>query len=205
LSDFRVGSPGTLEPYGLISSGSNCYNCHQDVEFHGAGRRSFDACVICHSTVGSEDRPQLVAANAPETDETTISFRTMLHKIHMGEDLANASTYTIVGYGSGAYPNNFGLSTFEEIVFPALPGGVRNCFKCHGDTNEAWKEPQPRDHPTEQGTPVARWKAVCGACHDSTDATAHIQVQTTPGGAESCGVCHGTNAEWSVERMHKSY
>jgi len=205
LADFLVGSATSIEPYDLISSGNNCYNCHQDIEFHGAGRRSFEACVVCHSTLGSEDRPQLVAANAPETAGVTISFRTMLHKIHMGEDLANASTYTIVGHSSAAYPNNFGLSTFEEVVFPALPGGVRNCAKCHGDTNEAWKQPSDRGHPTEQGAPIKRWAAVCGACHDGNDATAHIEVQTSTSGAESCGVCHGTSAEWSVERVHKAY
>ncbi|MBK8178200.1 MAG: hypothetical protein IPK67_04770 [Planctomycetes bacterium] len=205
LVDFLVGSATDIEPYGLISSGNNCYNCHQDVEFHGAGRRSFEACVICHSTAGSEDRPQLVAPNAPETPGVPITFRTMLHKIHMGEELANASTYEIVGFGSTAYPNNFGISTFEELVFPTLPGGVRNCFKCHGATNDSWKEPLHRDHPTQQGTPVARWAAVCGACHDSTDAQAHIQVQTTGAGAESCGVCHDADAEWSVERVHRAY
>ncbi len=205
LTDFKVGSATTIEPYGLISDGNNCYKCHQDVEFHGAGRRSFEACVICHSTSGAEDRPQLVAANAPATPGVTIGFREMLHKIHMGEELANASTYTIVGYGASPYPNNFGLSTFEELVFPALPGGVRSCAKCHGDTNTAWKQPADRGHPTQQGTPIARWAVVCGACHDGTDAQAHIQVQTTGGGSESCGVCHGTGGEWSVERVHKAY
>ncbi len=204
-SDFLVGSASSIEPYAKISSGDNCYKCHQDVEFHGAGRRSFDACVVCHGAAGTEDRPQLVAANAPATADTTINFRTMLHKIHMGEELTNAATYQIVGFGSGAYPNNFGVSTFEEVIFPALPGGVRNCTKCHGDTNTAWKQPVERDHPTQQGTPVARWAAVCGACHDSSDAQAHIAVQTTGGGAESCAVCHGTGGEWSVERVHKAY
>ncbi len=205
LTDFNVGSATAIEPYDKISSGDNCYKCHQDVEFHGAGRRSFDACVVCHAAAGAEDRPQLVAANAPATTGVTINFRTMLHKIHMGEELANAATYQVVGYGAGAYPNNFGVSTFADVVFPALPGGVRNCTKCHGATNDAWKQPVERDHPTQQGTPVARWAMVCGACHDGTDAQAHIQVQTTGGGAESCGVCHGTGGEWSVERVHKAY
>ena len=52
---------------------------------------------------------------------------------------------------------------------------------------------------------MKRWAMVCNACHDSTDATAHIAVQTDAGGNESCGVCHGEGKEWSVERVHKPY
>lgn len=205
LFDFLVGSAAGEEPYALISSGSNCFNCHQELGFHGFGRRGFESCVVCHGAAGGEDRPQYVAGGAPETAGVTVSFRTMLHKIHMGEELANASSYEVVGFGSGAYPNNFTSHTYGEIVFPALPGGVQNCAKCHGDTNEAWHAPAPRDHPSEQGRPVRRWSAVCGACHDSTDEQAHISVQTDALGNESCAVCHGADKEWSVERLHRAY
>lgn len=203
--DFLVGSAPVVEPYALISTPQNCYNCHQELTFHGAGRRSFDSCVLCHGTSGIEDRPQYVAANAPATTGQTAGFRTMLHQIHMGEELANASTFAIVGFGSTAYPNNFGVSHFDEVIFPALPGGVANCAKCHGSTNTAWHAPSDRNHPTAQVEPVKRWAAVCGACHDSTDALAHIEVQTASSGAESCGVCHGEGGEWNVQRMHKTY
>ncbi|MBK7878281.1 MAG: hypothetical protein IPJ77_21710 [Planctomycetes bacterium] len=205
LVDVLVGSATEVEPYELISDSTNCYNCHQELSFHGAGRRGFQSCIVCHGTAGSEDRPRYSAGNAPATDDVTISFRTMLHKIHMGEELANASDYTIVGNGSAAYPNNFGLSTFDEVLFPTMPGGTRNCFKCHGSDNDAWKTPAERNHPTEQNVPVKRWAVVCGACHDSTDAQAHIEVQTSSGGNESCGVCHGEGKEWSVQKVHKAY
>ncbi|MCC6670911.1 MAG: hypothetical protein IT458_07615 [Planctomycetes bacterium] len=205
LVDFRVGSATAIEPYELISSATNCYNCHQELSFHGAGRRGYQSCVVCHGAAGPEDRPRYTAANAPATTGVSITFRQMLHKIHKGEDLANASSYQIVGFGSGAYPNNFGVTTFEEVVFPAFPGGTRNCTKCHGASNEAWKAPAVREHPTQQTLPVKRWAIVCGACHDSTDAQAHITLQTTPGGDESCNVCHGTSAEWGVQRVHKAY
>jgi hypothetical protein len=100
--DFLVGSATAIAPYDLISSGASCSACHQDVSAHGGGRRGFETCVVCHGTAGSEDRPQYVAASAPATTGTTVNFRTMLHKIHMGKDLANASSYSIVGFGSGA-------------------------------------------------------------------------------------------------------
>jgi hypothetical protein len=201
--EFLVGAATELEPYGLIATGASCNACHQDIAFHGGGRRGFTTCIACHGTAGSEDRAQYTAPNAPATAGTTINFRTMLHKIHMGEELANASSYSIVGFGSGAYPNNYGLSTFSEVVFPAMPGGVAQCTKCHGADNLAWLEPLPRNHPTAQAQPVLAWRAVCGACHDSDAATAHIQVQTSAGGVESCAVCHGTDREWHVQLMHK--
>jgi OmcA/MtrC family decaheme c-type cytochrome len=201
--EFLVGSATQLRPYELIASGANCNACHQEVLFHGGGRRSFETCIACHGTAGSEDRPRYVAPNAPATDGVTINFRTMLHKIHMGEDLANASSYTLVGFGSGAYPNNYTAHTYESIVFPALPGGVSNCTTCHGANNTAWLEPMERKHPTAQNKPVQAWRAVCGACHDSDAATAHIDVMTSGSGAESCTVCHDPDKEWHVRLVHK--
>ncbi|HZO08173.1 MAG TPA: hypothetical protein VFC77_02255, partial [Myxococcota bacterium] len=192
-----------VEPYELIASGSSCFNCHQELAFHGFGRRGFESCVLCHGTAGSEDRPQYVAGNAPETPGVTVSFRTMLHKIHMGEELANASTYDVIGFGSRSYPNNYEVTNFGEIVFPAMPGGVQRCDKCHG--NDAWHEPAPRAHPTDQDVPIRRWAAVCGSCHDGTDAQAHINVQTDSFGNESCGVCHAPGEPEDVERVHKPY
>jgi hypothetical protein len=127
----------------------------------------------------------------------------MLHKIHMGENLANASTYGVVGFGSGAYPNNFALANYGEVVFPAGPGGTQNCAKCHG--NDAWHEPRARAHPTDQIVPVKRWTVVCASCHDTPAAQAHISVNTDASGAEACGVCHASDRHENVERLHKPY
>jgi OmcA/MtrC family decaheme c-type cytochrome len=201
--DFLVGGATSIEPYDLISSGSNCFNCHQELAFHGNGRRTFESCVLCHGTSGPEDRPRYVAANAPATTARTIGFRTMLHKIHMGENLANAATYDVVGFGSGTYPDNFSVANYAEVVFPALPGATQNCDKCHG--NDAWHEPKARSHPTNQVLPVRKWTAVCGSCHDSSDVQAHIAVNTDSSGNESCAVCHAPDREENVQRVHKTY
>jgi OmcA/MtrC family decaheme c-type cytochrome len=202
--DFLVGSATTIEPYAAIPDATSCYNCHSDMLFHGGGRRGFDSCILCHGTAGSEDRPRYVAPGAPETDGVTISFRTMLHKIHMGSELTNASSYIVNGFGSTAYPNNFTAYTYDEVLFPALPGGAANCTMCHGSSSKYY-DPDIRSHPTEQNMPVREWRVTCGACHDSNAATAHIDVQTSTAGFESCEVCHGDNAEWSVRRVHKRY
>ncbi len=195
-SNFLYGAGGTVTPYTPISSQDNCASCHDGLFFHGGSRKGNDTCVMCHATAGCEDWPAYNGGGAAlTTPGVTVNFRTMLHKIHMGEELTNASTYTIVGNGGNS-------STFEEIVFPAMPGKVKSCVSCHGTTNTAWKTPPTPVH-AAQTTPVANWKAVCGSCHDSTDAANHITAMTT-GGVETCVTCHGTGAAFSVENVHKN-
>jgi hypothetical protein len=129
--DFLVGTATTLTPGNIISSKDNCNACHDTVYAHGGGREAFLTCILCHGGAGSEDRARYIAPGAPETAGLSIEFREMLHKIHRGEDLVNP--YEIVGFGSGAYPNNFSLNTYDEVVFPAMPDGTKNCEKCHGN------------------------------------------------------------------------
>src|SRR5262249_26218942 len=121
-TEFLVGSATALEPYALIASGESCNAGHQDLQFHGGGRRGFATCIACHGTAGAEDRAQYTAPNAPATPGLTINFRTMLHKIHIGARLANASSYQVVGFGAGAYPNNYSVASYGEVVFPSMPG-----------------------------------------------------------------------------------
>jgi OmcA/MtrC family decaheme c-type cytochrome len=199
--EFLVGAATSLSGYSLISSGDNCDSCHNVVLFHGGGRRGFDTCILCHGSAGSEDRPRYTAANAPATTGLVIEFRNMLHKIHRGESLDKASTYTVVGFGASAYPNNFSASTYSDVVFPPLPDGVKQCSTCHGSST-AWKEPAARDH-ASQTDPTRVWEIACTSCHDSDAAAAHVGAQTF-GGVESCSVCHGTGREFNVELMHKS-
>jgi hypothetical protein len=117
----------------------------------------------------------------------------------MGEHLANASSFSVNGVFLGtAYPVRY-----DEVVFPALPGGVRDCGKCHTESGDAWRVPADRDHPTALTAPTRRWRSVCGACHDSEASAGHIEAQTASNGAESCEVCHGDGKEWDVRRVHK--
>jgi hypothetical protein len=202
-ADFLVGAATTLEPYGKIDDAANCYACHDDLYFHGGGRRGYGTCILCHGSAGAEDRPPYVAANAPATTGATVNFRTMLHKIHMGESLSDPESYQLVGFGSAAYPNNFGTSTYAEVEFPALPAGPGTCVACHGAGNTAFFDVAERNHPAGQSPPTRAWRAACGACHDSTSAQAHIDVNTSPAGFESCEVCHGDGRPEAVQVMHK--
>jgi OmcA/MtrC family decaheme c-type cytochrome len=200
--DFLVGSAASLMPGTIISSKENCNACHDTVYAHGGGREGYKTCILCHGSAGGEDRPRYVAPNAPETASLTIEFREMLHKIHMGEELENAATYNIVGFSSAAYPNNYGLNNYAEVVFPAMPDGVKNCEKCHGVGNTSWQVPTDRNHPL-QVLPTKSWRVVCGSCHDGSAAEAHIKAQTSPSGVESCSICHGPGEAEDVAIKHK--
>ena len=196
--DFLVGSATSIKPYNLISSAENCAACHEDIRFHGAHRQGFEACIMCHGMAGAEDWAEYRNAGAGAAGPTpgvTINFRDMLHKIHMGEDLAKADEYVVAGYNGGSHK-------YDEVVFPVWPEGVRKCSKCHGTSN-AWQEPSNRDHPTQQVMPTLSWTISCGSCHDSDAAAAHMELKTTLSGEESCGICHGSGAAFDVELMHK--
>ncbi len=200
--DFLVGSATSIEPYDKLSSGDNCNSCHGDLYFHGLGRRGFAACIACHGTAGSEDRPQYVAPNAPDTPGTTIDFRTMLHKIHMGERLTQGADYQVIGFGSG-FPNNYSVHTYDDVAFPPMPDGPKDCVACHGENNAAYREPGSRDHPTEQGEPAQVWSVACLSCHDSTSAAAHAATQLDANGFEACAVCHGPGRSLEAALVHK--
>jgi OmcA/MtrC family decaheme c-type cytochrome len=180
-TQFLVGSATTVEPYALISSGNNCYACHDSIWFHGGGRRGFETCIVCHATSAPEDRP----STSTPTPMVTVSFREMLHKIHRATDLPDAATYP-----------------FEaETGFPAMPGGVKQCVKCHG-SSDVWMAPHDRTYPGS-ATLARNWTVPCASCHSSVDAKAHIDIQA-PDGVESCEVCHGAGRSEEVAKVHET-
>ena len=84
-----------------------------------------------------------------------------------------------------------------------MPAEAATCVACHGAGNTAFFDIAERNHPAGQTPPTRAWRAACGACHDSTSAQAHIDVNTSPAGFESCEVCHGDGRPESVQVMHK--
>ena len=181
--DFLYATTGPIVPHAIISTSENCYTCHNDVMFHGGGRRGVDACLTCHSVSGNTSG--LVQSSLTASPPVPIEFRQMLHKIHMGVALPG---------GTATPPYPFA----NEGTFPAMPGAVAQCARCHG--NDAWKQPAPRVHPSA-AVAVRVWGDVCGSCHDSTPAATHITLNT-PGGVEACDVCHGPSKPLDVVRVH---
>jgi OmcA/MtrC family decaheme c-type cytochrome len=196
------GSATELTPNSRIASGDQCLTCHQDLTFHEGLSRGFEACILCHGTAGAEDLPRYVAGDAPATPGRQVDFRTMLHSIHAAQGLEDPFGFEVIGSALAPYPGNFEVLTFEDILFPARPGRTSHCARCHGDGNEAWKVPAPRDHPTQQTAPARSWGPVCVACHDSAETAGHVAEYSPSGGAESCSLCHGDGATWSVDLVH---
>lgn len=188
------GSATQVEDVARIDNADGCYRCHDDLQFHGNHRRGVDSCLLCHGVAGAEDAATYVYPSGVATPGVTIDFRTMLHKIHRGSSLANASTYVVGGFGGNGVP-------FGEIGYPFMPGGVQNCASCHGPNSTAWVEPADRNHPN--GMLFTRsWRAACGACHDTTADQAHIDVNSAPNGGEACAICHGVGEDKDVRTVH---
>jgi OmcA/MtrC family decaheme c-type cytochrome len=103
----------------------------------------------------------------------TIEFTSMVHRIHAGPNVQNPA----IIYGFGNSRNDF-----SAVVYP---GELGNCTGCH--VGDAWKTPST---------------SACTTCHDSPDALAHAEINTTAGGVESCGVCHGAGRGEAVDAVH---
>jgi len=205
VADFLVGSASMVEPFGTHVDLASCTSCHQRLEAHGGEHRGVEGCFLCHGTSGAEDRPRYRAPNAPETPGNLVDFASMIHKLHSGSALAQADTYGISGGGDDAdFPDNFTVKTFEDFVFPAMPGAAMDCARCHGEGTDAWHDLQPVSHPSEQDLPVRVWRTACASCHDAPEAVAHIDAQTSPAGAESCALCHEPGSALGVEEAHRT-
>ena len=90
-----------------------------------------------------------------------------------------------------------------------FPGDRRDCDTCHVNNSQQLPLPQgllpvvnPRGFIPLEGPATA----ACLGCHTTQAAASHALVN---GGSaadnplgESCAVCHGRNAEFSVDRMH---
>src|SRR5439155_17816578 len=102
-------------PRRMVVSQENCNSCHGSLALHGTIRQNVQYCLVCHNA-NTDDKARRPADKLPTE---SIHFKTMVHKIHTGEDLAN--DFTIYGFGN--QPINF-----NEVTFP---GDRRDCEKCH--------------------------------------------------------------------------
>jgi OmcA/MtrC family decaheme c-type cytochrome len=183
---FTVTDAKAVERRKLVTN-AKCNACHGDLAFHGGQRRDPQYCVACHNPP-AQDTAQRPADKLPSQ---TIDFKFMIHRIHRGEELSRE--FTVYGYGKTAH-------TYNEVLFP---GDLRNCEKCHepGGYTVPSKGVLSTTAVREFYSPIPPNSSACLGCHDTMDAAAHTFLNTAPFG-ESCGTCHGNNADFSVARAH---
>jgi len=170
-----------------IVSDAKCDSCHGDLALHGGQRFNPEYCVTCHFP-GATDASVRPADKMPAR---SIDLKFMIHRIHTGEELR--ADYTIYG-------RNASVNTYNEVLYPS---DRRNCEKCHEEGT--YNLPSAGVEKTADGRefygPIPPNSAACLGCHDTLDAAAHTYLNTATFG-ESCGVCHGPNAEFAVAKVH---
>ncbi|MGZ3443204.1 MAG: multiheme c-type cytochrome, partial [Polyangia bacterium] len=163
----------------------------------------------CQDTNGDSTLDTCVMTVDP-TPNQMIDFRVLIHSIHYARlrdgysernNLIAPGLITVTGGGA---------DTFEGMLFPQ---DVRNCKKCHEDAGGMCSATKPCGigQACVAGTcsnvawlaPSAR---VCTSCHDDASTAGHaaINTWTDPDGnvVETCETCHGTDAEFSVDKVH---
>lgn len=193
--DRTVGSKGTActsnaQCGGFAAGWESC----QDTDNNG----SLDACIM----------------TADPTPNQPIYFAQMLHEIHYARlrdgyaernNLVEPGVLSIVGY-------NNGLNVFDTDLFPQ---DIRNCKKCHADAGGMCSASKPCGigQSCTGGTCVnTAWLSpsakVCTSCHDDASTAGHaaINTWTDPNDPthviETCDTCHGTDAEFSIDKVH---
>ena len=180
-------------PRKKVVTNENCNQCHGQLSVHGGNRQNVENCVICHNPNATDAAVRPASANPP----VTIDFRTMIHKIHSGENLSQ-QPYIIYGYRGSV--NNFG-----DVLYPT---DRRLCGNCHEPMSN-WVEfihegavpvTVRSNGAVVSVTPPAT--ATCTSCHDGSTAIAHARAMTAPDGQETCTLCHSSGAQAPVWRNH---
>ncbi len=177
-----------VAPRRQVVSLAKCNACHSNLSLHGSNRNQIEMCVLCHNPVETD------AARRPagQLPAQSVDFRTMIHRIHTGDELG--FEYSIFGFGGTAIG-------FNEVGYP---GDRRNCSTCHVNNSEQLPLAAARsvvNDPRGPLSPMGPTTAACTSCHTSIATASHALVNTSALG-ESCATCHGPNAEFSINKVH---
>lgn len=194
--NFSVdGTPA--QPRRKVVALEKCNACHYNLTLHGANRNAIEQCVVCHNPVENDGARRPASANPVQS----VDFRTLIHKIHMGRELANEK-FIVYGFGGS-------LNDFSDVGFPAMSktgeiGNLRACDMCHVNGSEHL--PLRDDlanvvNPRARINPAGPATTACLACHNSKSAASHALANTSALG-ESCATCHSETSEFSVSKVH---
>jgi len=166
----------------------------------------------CQDTNGDGIADTCVITVDP-TPGASIDFSQMIHAIHLArvrDGFAERANLVDPGHLSFVGFRNTLLS-FAEVLFPM---DIRNCSKCHVDVGGTCSASAPCGIGQEcvGGTCRNRaWHApstrVCLSCHDADDSFGHAALMTytdpvSGSVIETCEVCHGRGADFSVAKVH---
>lgn len=196
----------TVQPRRTVVDVKNCNQCHAFLSLHGENRNQIEMCVLCHnpSETDKARRPTTTDPVQKALPPQAVEFAYMIHRIHTGEQMKeDGGSYTVVGFGGS-------VNDFSEVRYPAFsptgaPGDRRNCSMCHVNGSEQLPLQAGLNQVTSpQGllNPAGPTTAACTGCHVSTAASSHALAQTTTQLGESCEVCHGSDADFSVNKVH---
>jgi OmcA/MtrC family decaheme c-type cytochrome len=189
VSYFSVDG-STIAPRRAVASLDNCNVCHKTLAVHGGIRRNTEECVLCHNpnATDASTRPQ------GQMPPQGIHFKTLIHRIHTDkDDVVNDLTV----YGFNGVPVDYNGVHF--------PGDRRNCAKCHINNSQELALPAgllPTNSPRSLIPVMPPIQAACLSCHATTDVASHAAANTSATFGESCEVCHGTDADFSIDKMH---
>jgi OmcA/MtrC family decaheme c-type cytochrome len=175
-------------PRRVVVNLANCNKCHDMLAPHGGQRMNTKECVICHNPVADDSGSRLPAGATPES----ISFQRMIHRIHTGADLTQ--NFTIWGHGNSQ--NNY-----NGVLFP---GDRRDCVACHAAGTYTVPLPDgviPTITLLDYYSPMQPTAAACLGCHDTKPAAVHAYTMTSALG-EACEVCHASDADFGVDKVH---
>ncbi len=185
---FQIGT-ATPEP----KIATNCADCHDNTIFHltagavHAAPFDTDYCNACHdygrTATGELFKNQGGSSLSGWSGYGAMPIVKRVHGIHYGHYLEHSEEIYA----------NATKATFGGIIFPQ---DVRNCTKCHAES-DTWKQKPSR--------------IACLACHDGDEARVHAKLMTyipdpkDPYGrdtVETCVLCHGADAAFSAEKVH---
>ncbi len=109
LDHFVPSGSSMPMPRDIVTTETCNGRCHDPIALHGGSRQAVGLCILCHNPNQEID---------PDTGNS-IDMPLMIHKIHMGADLANG--YNIIGYRQSNHD-------YSHVEYPA---GINECEVCH--------------------------------------------------------------------------
>ena len=204
--DVLFGTAATLTRSQLVTD-QNCQNCHTTLRAHGENRYGVAMCVLCH-TNGAEDlnNPNAVAG---ETLGLSISFQTMIHKIHSGAHLPSVNGKTVDANGNPVYGTGTpyvivrsrGEFDFSEVAFPQWP------HLAQGMPRDLGYNALTTANKTAEGR-ILSGPTNCVACHGDPDGNGPLPAPTQGDAiftnaikTRACIACHD---DWDPSKPYVS-